>query len=164
MKKLFWLLFIFSTNSFACSCVIPSHPTKRDYLYNLAHSDAVFTGTVTSLSPTDPSIPYYDQQQRVTIRVDQVFKGILTTEQVVTTGGICGMSSFTPGKSFLVYAVTDKNGNLHVSGCSYTKEFKAKSRELKVLRKASNYAIKGTAVKIQHSSDSSAAAVPYFGC
>ena len=27
-----------------------------------------------------------------------------------------------------------------------------------------NYAIKGTAVKIQHSSDTSAAAVPYFGC
>ncbi len=30
--------------------------------------------------------------------------------------------------------------------------------------KTPNYAIKGTAVKIQLSSDSSAAAVPYFGC
>jgi hypothetical protein len=165
MKKLLWFLLTFSSNCFACSCVIPASPSKSDYLYNLSHSDAVFIATVNHVSAADPSIPFDEQRQKVTVRVGEILKGSLLSEQIFSIGGVCGSSSFIPGKTYLVYANTDKNGALHVSGCSFTKEFKPHSRELKILRKASNYAIKGTSVETLDSSEpSSGASAPYFGC
>jgi hypothetical protein len=164
MKKLLWLLLFFSTHSFACSCVIPAYPSKKDYLYNFEHSDAVFTGTVISVSAINSNITNDNQIQRVTVRTAETFKGSVLSERFFTIGGVCGSSSFTPGKTYLIYATADKSGVLYVSGCSFTKEFKAKSREHKILRKASNYAIKPTSVGTLFQSFTSRASAPYFGC
>jgi hypothetical protein len=165
MKILLLFLLIFSSNSLACSCFIPKHPSKSDYLENLSDSDAVFTATITDVSPTDINLPGDSETFIVTVRTGEIFKGNISPRQSFFTGDTCGAINFTPGKTYLIYSFADETGNLHVAGCSYTKEFKAKSREHKILRKASNYAIKGTSVETLDSSElSSGASVPYLGC
>jgi hypothetical protein len=136
----------------ACSCM-PTPPPKEA----LGKADAVFSGTVTEISPlsreeTINGKKYRLPIKRVTFRIIETWKGTNATTQVVYTGkgsGDCGYR-FLPGSNYLVYAneITlslPKESEFKALGtgiCSRTCPESEASEDLKVLGKGQKPATK----------------------
>ena len=113
------LLFAFCVSSFsafACSCIMPGTVAEE-----VERADAVFKGTVIAVDNSDYRA-YVFPDVVVTFTVQEYWKGDVLDIVVIHTGqggGDCGFS-FEEGKSYLVYAYTDDNGDLHANICSRT--------------------------------------------
>jgi hypothetical protein len=106
----------------ACSCLQPGPPALE-----LSRADAVFSGTVTDISPSG------EYQKTVTFDVDKTWKGINNATIIVSTsadGASCG-NSYEVGQAWLVYAYG--KGNLSTNLCSRTTPITRAQEDLKVL-------------------------------
>jgi hypothetical protein len=102
----------------ACSCVASGPPCEEFF-----RTDAVFVGTVRSISPIEGSGHHpQSANSRVRLTVDRAFRGIdgdvveLMTEP---SGGQCGYP-FRVGERYVVYARRHEDKNLWASICSRT--------------------------------------------
>jgi exopolysaccharide biosynthesis protein len=100
----------------ACSCI--PNDTKKD---KAKRADVVFTGTVTSITDTDPS----DQSAplKVQFEVAKVYKGYpkeVTHVYTPKDGAMCG-ATFEVGKKYTVFAQIN-GGQKETSNCSGTKQ------------------------------------------
>ncbi|GAB3361652.1 hypothetical protein GCM10027430_35620 [Lysobacter tyrosinilyticus] len=126
-------------STLACDCVTPKYPTKSDFLQSLDNAQAVFIGTVTDVAHTGS----FDT---VSFNVTDSFKGVTqgpvkASTQCTEGAGSCGFG-FSPGQTYLVYAWPDGKGGLVVAHCSFTKEYKRRTREIRVLREGANNSFK----------------------
>lgn len=106
----------------ACTCAPPPGPQE-----SLAASDAVFTGTVVSVTPAPGN-------NQVVLRVEGVYKGAKCGEVTIVTASdeaACGYT-FQVGTSYLVYADKQK-GKLSTNLCSRTKPTSTASEDLTAL-------------------------------
>ena len=111
--------------AFACSCVVPGTPEEEFKKF-----DAVFMGTVTSISESNEPNPidkysYYPKETypkvKIGIKVGQSWKGVTTDFIYVFTGyggGDCGYP-VTGFETYLFYA-SGPIDDLHISICSRT--------------------------------------------
>ena len=109
-------------SALACSCAPPGTPQE-----SLASSDAVFTGTVLSLTPGQGT-------QEVRLRVEGTWKGAKCGEVTGVTAldeAACGFG-FQEGTSYLVYA-TKNQGKLSTNLCTRTKPTASASEDLAAL-------------------------------
>lgn len=111
-----WLLGVlgFSTQSFACSCMMPA-----DAVTSMQNSDSVFAGKVVNISNKD-------MINSVEFEVDTIWKGIEPTRITVETAeqsATCGYN-FMQDEEYLVYAYNKQDGWLWVSLCSRTSSLK----------------------------------------
>ena len=111
----------------ACSCGSPRPPLKA-----LANYDAVFAGEVIDIKPTSydvPEIGTFDEFT-ATVKVNRCWKGDVAGVVEVHTGtgdGDCGIE--LAEEAYLLYAVKDKAGKLHVDACSRTAPLKTTGEE-----------------------------------
>ncbi len=99
--------------AFACSCVTPPTP-----LGALNDADAVFSGTVVSITPINQNAPggiysLTPASNEVVFSVSSVWKGVARSHVTVVTGmggGDCGYS-FNLGDTYLVYAYSSHPGS-----------------------------------------------------
>jgi hypothetical protein len=92
---------------FACSCAVPKPPLEA-----AADAAAVFRGEVTRVERLPRSTG--GDYQRVTLRVNRVWKGNVAAEAVVYTGsndGDCGIA-FQQGTEYVIYAWALASDNL----------------------------------------------------
>jgi hypothetical protein len=111
----------------ACSC-LASGPACQSFW----KADAVFDGTVTAMHPItrEETIPPQRTVQitdsQVTMSVRQAWKGLdaaITDVITSSSGASCGFD-FKIGRRYLVFAHRNaSDGRLHVSLCSFTREF-----------------------------------------
>lgn len=109
-------------SALACTCAPPPGPQE-----SLAASDAVFTGTVVSVTPGEGT-------NRVVFRVEGAWKGAKCGEVTVSTAldeAACGYG-FQVGTSYLVYA-TKHQGKLSTNICSRTRPTASASEDLQAL-------------------------------
>ena len=120
-KILFGLMVLFafcvsSFSAFACSCIMPGTVAEE-----VDRADAVFAGTVIALDNSDYKA-YVFPDIEVTFTVQEYWKGDVLDTVVIHTGqggGDCGFA-FEEGKSYLVYAYADDNGDLKEKICCRT--------------------------------------------
>lgn len=116
---------LFSAQSaLACSCAPQPSPQEA-----LGKAAAVFTGTVTSIQPSESPLGYL-----VTFRVESAWKGAKCREVTVFTGQgdfDCGYP-FQSGQSYLVYANRSK-GQLSTNICERTRPTGEASEDLTAL-------------------------------
>ncbi|HVL69014.1 MAG TPA: carboxypeptidase regulatory-like domain-containing protein [Vicinamibacterales bacterium] len=135
MLRLFVLLFLMAAAvpraADACSCSEPGPPCQAFWT-----ADAVFSGTVLSITTTPPPLrpqsaprnappppppPFPAADTRVTIRADRVWRGGVSGDVDVYTsdaGASCGFD-FKEGETYLVYARM-VGAQLRTSRCSRT--------------------------------------------
>lgn len=115
-----------ATPAYACSCA-SAGPVEK-----LERSDAVFTGTVSSVSG-DAADPF--SLGGVTFEVRDVYKGE-ASERIEAygygPGASCGVE-FVEGESDLVYASRDEDGSLSTGLCEGTVRLTDAQRDLAVL-------------------------------
>ena len=153
------LFFIPVRQAAACSCE-SSGPSCQNYF----HVDAVFSGTVTSISEVpDPDAPPLRPNEfriprsvRVEFALSRAFRGDLTgaTTSVTTAGSgpACGFT-FTVGEQYLVYAYRPKDGSgLTVSRCSRTRLLAKAAEDLAFFQTLSGSAGTGGTIsgKVEH--------------
>lgn len=125
------LLAIAPPQAGACSCLPPG-----DVLESMGESEAVFLGTVVnSATHRSGDAPWWariksffgmqvnpqTEDQRVSLRIDEPFKGVGAATVEVTTASssaACGYT-FEIGRQYVVFA-SRNDGNLWVSLCSST--------------------------------------------
>ena len=115
----------------ACQCTMP--PDGRDAERALADSEAVFSGEVVEVYPSDPwkSTATIETD---TFRVSEVWKGPEQRTLEVHTalfGASCGYP-FKEGEEYLVYAYSGKRG-LEVDLCNGTQRLAEAEADLEVL-------------------------------
>lgn len=137
-----------NNNAFACSCVAPQTPSIA-----LLESRAVFSGEVTEVRTlTDV------YQKIVTINVDRIWKGAISSERTrlvtsVDTGG-CGFP-FEEGRNYLVYAHEGSSEEFfEVSLCSRTTPIEEAQADLASL---------GTGYVPMHNNDGGSRMVESYG-
>jgi len=127
------VLSLASTDVRACQCAGSPKPCEAFW-----ETDAVFTGTVKSLSVIsvergDRTFTYGTQQLVVRLQIADIFRGELVGSEVeVITGmggGDCGYD-FKRGKQYLVYASKFEN-HLHTGICTRTRLLSEASDDLK---------------------------------
>jgi len=92
------MIFSFSAEqALACDCAAP--PPVREAKEKAA---AVFVGEVISIKTVRG-----DYSREVTLKVTKTWKGVLSSQITIMTGGGCGYF-FEEGKSYLIYAYGDK--------------------------------------------------------
>jgi hypothetical protein len=137
-RMLWWcltavVLSLASTDARACQCAGSPKPCEAFW-----QTDAVFTGTVKSLSVIsvqrgDATFKYATQQHVVRLQIADIFRGELVGSEVeVITGmggGDCGYH-FERGKQYLVYASKFEN-QLHTGICTRTRLLSKASDDLK---------------------------------
>jgi hypothetical protein len=127
MKSLIMLLLLVP-GAFACSCLQPAPPLKA-----LAESDAVFSGTVVSLS--EPMLPTSSADlMSVEFDVAQVWKGDISQKEEIHTAlssASCGFN-FEAGRDYIVYA-NEYGGRLQASLCSRTSLLSDAQEDLQAL-------------------------------
>ena len=111
----------------ACSCGSSGPPCQSFF-----QVDAVFAGTVTSISQVDgpPDLPY--PRRLVRVSVERGFRGIEgATAEVLTGmgGGDCGYA-FKAGERYLVYAYRNQEGRLATGICSRTRPIAEAAEDL----------------------------------
>jgi len=100
-------ILIMPGSAHACSCVPPGSQQEE-----LAESDAVFSGMVTSVT----------NDATATFDVKRVWKGAVTGQDTVKTpenSAMCGFG-FQEGKSYVVYASENDDGEWHTTICTRT--------------------------------------------
>jgi len=133
------LLLTFTRDASACSCASPGPPCQ-----NALQVDAVFVGTVQSISPLpEDGPPLRPGEYRIprTLRVEFVavvaFRGIQGPAMSVLTAGsgpACGYE-FKQGKRYLVYATRTKDGTSLVTGiCSRTRRLEDAGEDIRFLQ------------------------------
>jgi hypothetical protein len=131
--------------AWACSCATPGSPDEA-----MRNAQAVFTGTVTKITPTSrlnfsdlvrdwlrfsPAMYGLPDALTVSLAVSGSWKGVTTTPVVVGTGfggGDCGYS-FTTGQAYLVYAY-GSGDSLTTHICSRTAEVSQAATDLAYLQ------------------------------
>lgn len=128
------LSFAFVETGYACSCM-----PNQGAMDELEHSEAVFTGTVTSME--ERGSIFGGESKAVHFQVKEIWKGVSSSEQTVLTGwdsASCGFG-FEAGKEYLVYADSSSlygdAEELTTSLCSRTAETNHAAEDLAVLGK-----------------------------
>jgi hypothetical protein len=106
----------------ACTCAPPPGPQE-----SLTSSDAVFTGTVVSVTPSGGS-------NQVVFQVESVYKNAKCGQVTIVTAldeAACGYT-FQVGTSYLVYA-SRQQGKLSTGICSRTQPTSSASGDLTAL-------------------------------
>ena len=124
------LLIGFQGFAIACSCLQPPPPVTA-----ASESDAVFVGTVLSVTSTNPSERF--ASLKIDLEVSEVFKGlqgdgILVSVFTGSDGALCGYS-FEEGVSYLVYAHRN-DGQLWTGICDRTRTRGNADEDLQALR------------------------------
>lgn len=92
----------------ACQCVIPAFETRWK------SSDAIFTGTVTAITPIEKfrKSPLDEMPVRVDIAIDQIYKGQLDKKTLELHTSLnthtCTGYAFKTGESYLIYGYQRK--------------------------------------------------------
>lgn len=122
-------LLVPAPSAHACSCAPPGSAQEA-----MQRQSAVFSGKVTNIAR-----PLYAGSSaapvRVTIKVDDVWKGQIGSRTVVTTalsGASCGYEGFREGESYVVFA-SEHSGRLETGLCSLTQPLAAASDVLNEL-------------------------------
>src|SRR5438552_2829611 len=137
------LLVAFARDAWACSCAASGPPCQ-----NAFQVDAVFAGTVRSISPLpDDGPPLRPGEYRIprALRVEFVaviaFRGVQAPTMSILTAGsgpVCGYD-FKQGERYLVYATRAKDGTgLVTSICSRTRRFADASEDVRFLQTLSD--------------------------
>lgn len=144
------------TTAWACSCEAPGPPCQ-----NAFRVDAVFAGTVRSITELpDDRPPLRPNEARIplAVRVDfemvTAFRGnVAPTLSIVTAGSgpACGYS-FKQGERYLVYANTNREGQLVTGICSRTRPITEAAEDLRFLETLSALKANGARVSgtVQH--------------
>jgi len=118
----FLALLAFANGADACSCLSSGPPCQ-----SLFQVDAVFVGTVRSISPIDVSTnspPYTRHMRVVSLTMERAVRGVQGTMAEVLTGnggGDCGYE-FKVGEQYVVYAYrASGDSRLQTGICSRTK-------------------------------------------
>ena len=127
-----WVLF-YPIGASACTCELPtSGKTLKQHVSEAREkSKAVFSGEVVEVT-ADPKMRYL----KVKLRVERIWKGILSNEVIVVTGrggGDCGYP-FEVGARYLVFAYGDDT-KLETNICQRTKGLADAAEDLKLLGK-----------------------------
>jgi hypothetical protein len=127
-----WVLFIPITAS-ACTCDLPSPgKTAKQLVFEARkQATAVFAGEVVEVI-ADPQMGYL----KVKLRVEKLWKGVLTNEVIVVTGrggGDCGYR-LEVGARYLMFAYGDEV-KLETNICQRTKGLAHAVEDLKLLGK-----------------------------
>lgn len=95
--------------AYACKCI------TQDVQQSLQGADAVFAGTVTSVTPINQQSPrglysLYPSGNEIVLSVNSVWKGGLRPQATLATGagGACGGYDFKPGSTYLIYAYNSR--------------------------------------------------------
>src|SRR4051812_35469241 len=118
-------------DALACSCMWSGPPCQATWT-----ADAIFVGTVVSISPIDHlslGAPY--QSRLVKVNVERAFIGAASGPLEIVTGmggGDCGYD-FKVGVKYLVYAHKSDASILTASICSRTKLLAAAGEDLQYL-------------------------------
>jgi hypothetical protein len=107
----------------ACSCLGPGLPCEAAW-----SAEAVFVGHVVSIETSGG--------RRVQLAVVEAFRGFQLSQVTVVTGygqADCGFP-FEMGKSYVVYANRDRNGELTTSSCARTRPVENAAEDLTYLR------------------------------
>jgi hypothetical protein len=121
------LLLDISGQAFACSCATPAGP-----LCDRIPGAVVFVGTASG--PADVSREGRAARKFV-FRIQEAFSGVNGAfVDVFSDNSSCGLD-FVPGKSYLVDAQKDAQGNITVSLCSFTQPAAEAPEEIAILRR-----------------------------
>lgn len=116
----------------ACSCMSSGPPCQ-----NFFQVDAVFAGTVRTISETEGTQDPPSRRRLVVFTIDGAFRGVGGAAAEVTTGiggGDCGYE-FKQGQRYLVYAYRDKNtSRLTTSICSRTRPIAEAAEDLQFIQ------------------------------
>ncbi len=140
MNKYNFLLFIFtafiltcSTESFACSCSLPSRTMSLKQQVEVARKDAkaIFVGQVLEIDKKQDGFGML-----IKFQVEKSWKQIRSKEIFIVTGsggGDCGFP-FAIGMKYLIYAYGPNNGKFGTGICSRTKRIlENDAEEIKLL-------------------------------
>ena len=141
MNKLIFLIFLFlSLEAFSCSCVRIKGSFKQQVKWSFSNNDLIFDGKVISIEqiPTKKGKVFIGGYLKVTLEVNEVFKGKLSSKQIEvytnTDGASCGYN-FIKVESYLVYNHKYEK-KYHTGLCSRNQNLKSvKNREKKILRR-----------------------------
>ena len=116
--------------AYACSCYIPSTAEEA-----LASSGVVFAGTAKQVKPQrlqEGIVGPIEYRDVNLFEVESAWKGVDQSQIIVYDAGhdvSCGFV-FEPGKSYLVYAYENDDGDLYTSYCNRTAELSAAEADL----------------------------------
>ncbi|MFV8750653.1 MYXO-CTERM sorting domain-containing protein [Nannocystaceae bacterium ST9] len=102
----------------ACSCM-----TSKDALTAARDSSVVFEGKLVAVESPKPGKPTDLPMKIFTFDVARTFKGQLDSQvrvQTTDNSAACGRDYGKPGDTWLIYARTDDQGQLHDNLCSRT--------------------------------------------
>lgn len=143
MAKLFWfaLMNAFPSLVLGCSCAI----FERHACSEVWKHDAVFIGTVASISPLPPNPE--DMISRVRFEDIKSFRGIdpQSANLEIDTGGGMGCDyRFTEGGSYIVYARRSrKTGRLVTTSCGFTHPLESAKEDLDYLATVESRPVNG---------------------
>jgi len=124
------IVFLAGLDAAACTYELPWPKRTLKQQVNLARKDsrAVFSGSVLKIDEAGYTL-------KVTLRVDNSWKGLLPTEVVLFTGrggGDCGYR-FQVGHNYLIYAYGQDLDHLGTNICQRTVPFSDAGSDLKIL-------------------------------
>ncbi len=133
MKRAIWvlaILFLASLRAVACTCDLswPKQTLKQQVSKARKESRAVFSGSVMKIDEAGYML-------KVTLKVENSWKGLLPMEVVLLTGrggGDCGYR-FEVGQSYLVYAYGNDVNHLGTNICQRTAPLSGGGGDLKIL-------------------------------
>ena len=120
----------------ACSCAGGANPCG----FYRAQGGVAFIGTVTEVVEANEKYgqPIEGKVRKITIKVDEIFKGVLPAEVVTSDDGFsCDNFPFKQGESYLIYSngILGNTANvLPVNLCSGTQEVKSAQEAINFLR------------------------------
>ena len=135
MKRLLYTTFVVlsflilnNVHISACTCVSLGEALEKTMKWQVKESDAIFSGKVLSIVEQDVI-------RNVTLRVDEVWKGDLTDEVLVTTDILSSCSfNFKRDTSYLIFAKSFE-GTLSPLSCFYSGELSNRGEVLTALGK-----------------------------
>jgi hypothetical protein len=136
------IVFFLPARANACSC-IEFTPCEA---FN--HSTAVFIGKVVVGTSSEEKVVegrrVSYEHGMVLFTVEEIFKGVTSTQLEVRWIGLCGYGGLTRGEKYLVYARED-NGILYSGSCSRSKPARTAQEDINFLR---NLPVPGTGGRI----------------
>jgi len=130
-----FFVFLLAAGTFdvdACQC--PIMPDKKRVKKMKKESDAIFVGTVKTVSWSDAQTKRVSGK-KIVFTVEKSWKSSNVEEYVLYSPASECSPFFEEGKTYLVYAANDENGLLTTDNCFGTREISAVKDDFKYLGK-----------------------------
>lgn len=126
--SIFFTLFLLVSANTAFACLCPNLSTKERIKVMKKETDAIFTGTVKTVSRESGSA------YKIVLAVQKSWKSKDIKEYTIYTSGGCSVW-FEEGKTYLVYAKKDESNNLITQMCWGTGIIDLSAKDIKILGK-----------------------------